>query len=203
MAKHSNGSGIPLGFGGATASVGDHIAHFYRGEEEMFGVLGPYVAEGIRRGDKCAVISSPEMAGRLREWLASGDIDAAAAEDSGQLLLHPGEATLADMRAMFERVEASALKDGYKFVRLAGDGGWALAGRASVTEMLRWEALYDEISADWQMLALCQFDLTRFGGDVVMDALRAHPLCVMGQVLLRNPLHVEPTELLQELAGRA
>ena len=203
MANRSNGSVIPLGFAGATASVGDHIAHFYRGEAEMFGVVGPYFAEGIRRGDKCAFVSSPPAAEQLREWLASQGIDVAAAERAGQLLLHPGEATVADMQAMFERLEAGARKDGYNFVRLAGDGGWALAGRAPVPEMLQWEALYDEVSAGWQMLALCQFDLTLFGGDVVMDALRAHPLCVMGQVLLRNPLHVEPQTLLQELAARA
>ena len=203
MAKRNNVNGIPLGFGGATASVGDHIAHFYRGESEMFGTVGPYIAEGIRRGDKCAFISSPAAAAQLREWLTSHDIDAAAAEESGQLVLHPGEATATDMQAMFERLEASATKGGYKFVRLAGDGGWALAGGTSATEMLRWEALYDQVSAGWEILALCQFDLTKFGGDVVMDALRAHPLCVMGQVLLRNPMHVEPETLLQELAERA
>ena len=203
MAKRSNGTSVPLGFGDATASIGDHIAHFYRGEAEMFGVVGPYIAEGIRRGDKCVFISSPPAAAQLREWLGSHSIDAAAAEKIGQLILHAGEATVADLQVMFERVEAGALKDGYKFVRLAGDGGWALAGGTSVPEMLHWEALYDEVSAGWQMLALCQFDLTLFGGDVVMDALRAHPLCIMGQVLLRNPLHVEPQALLQELAGRA
>lgn len=203
MANRSDLTGIPLGFGGATASVGDHIAHFYRGEAEMFGVVGPYFAEGIRRGDKCAFISSPTAAAHLREWLASQGIDAGAAEEAGQLVLHPGEATAADMQAMFERLNSGARKDGYDFVRLAGDGGWALAGRAPVSEMLHWEALYDEVSAGWQMLALCQFDLTLFGGDMVMDALRAHSLCVMGQVLLRNPLHVEPQTLLQELAARA
>ncbi|MFQ5865500.1 MAG: hypothetical protein ACE5IW_09760 [bacterium] len=29
-----------------------------------------------------------------------------------------------------------------------------------------------------------------FGGDVVMDALRTHPLCIMGQFLVPNPFHV-------------
>ncbi len=69
--------------------------------------------------------------------------------------------------------------------------------------MLRWEALYDQLSGEWQILALCQFDMTRFGGDVVMDALRSHPLTVVGQTVLHNPYHTRPEVILQELAERA
>lgn len=203
MSQTDNGAVVPLGLGNVTVEVGDHIAHFYRGEEEMFGVLGPYAAEGIRRGDRCAVISSPETADRLREWLTSRGIDAAGAQNSGQLMFHPGEATAADMRAVFERIEAESLDAGYNFVRLAGDGGWALAGSTSTGEMLRWETLYDQLSGGWQILALCQFDLTRFGGDVVMDALRSHPLSVVGQAVLRNPFYTRAEVLLQELERRA
>ena len=193
---------IPLGFGGATATVGDHITHFYRGEAEMFSVLGPYIAAGLERGERCAVICSPDSAIKFRAWLDARGLDAAAAEASGQLFLHPGEASRDDMHTLFDRVVAESTDAGYPFVRLAGDGGWALAGRATTGEMLRWEALYDELSDGLSMLALCQFDLTRFGGDVVMDALRSHPLCIMGEVLVHNALHADPTELLEELAER-
>jgi hypothetical protein len=58
--------------------------------------------------------------------------------------------------------------------------------------MLRWEALYDEHTADWRMLALCQFDLTVFESDIMMDALRTHPYCVMGDVVVPNPFHESP-----------
>ena len=197
-----NGTSVPLGFGGVTASVGDHIAHFYRGASQMFSVLGPYVAEGIRHGDKCVVISSPQVAEQLRSWLSSKGFDAAEICKAGQLFLHHGEENKNDMRTLVARVEDESLNAGYKFVRWAGDGGWALAGRISVHEMLCWEALYDKASRDWKILALCQFDLTQFAGDVVMDALRSHPLCIMGQHLVPNPFHVSPEALLQELSER-
>jgi hypothetical protein len=107
-----------------------------------------------------------------------------------------------DMRALVSRVEAESLGERYPFVRWAGDGGWALAGETSVCEMLRWEALYDKVSGDWQILALCQFDMTCFGGDVVMDALRSHPLCIIGEALIPNPFHVSADQLLAELSER-
>ena len=202
MATPPTETEIPLGFGGSTAAVGDHIAHFYRGEAEMFSVPGPYIAAGLERDERCAVICSPDSAVNFRAWLDARGLDAAAAEGSGRLFLHPGEASSDDMRTLFDRVVADSEDAGYPFVRLAGDGGWALAGRATAAEMLRWEALYDEVSDGWPILALCQFDLTRFGGDVVMDAIRSHPLCIMGEVLVHNAMHTDPTELLEELAER-
>lgn len=188
---------IPLGFGSTTALVGDHICHFYQGEAERFGVLGPYVAEGIRRGDKVLVVVDEEMANRLGGWLASQGVDAHRARKAGQLLQHSGEATKEDMRALFERVEADSLAAGYKVVRSAADMGWALAGRMPVPEMLRWEALSDEESSGRQMVSLCQFDLTRFRGRTMMEALRAHRLCLLGHVLVSNRLHVDPKALLR------
>jgi len=190
----------PLGFGNVTASVGDHIAHFYKGADQRFSVLGPYIATGLRRGDQCAFISSPDVAEQLRAWLRDAGIDVDAACASGQLILHPGEATEDDMRVLAERIEAEALDTGHPFVRWAGDGGWALESEISVCEMLRWEALYDQCSTDWEMLALCQFDLTVFSGEVIMDALRSHPLCVMGKVVVPNPFHMAPEELLDALS---
>lgn len=197
MVMFGSGKSIPLGFGGVMASIGDHICHFYRGEAETLGILGPYVAEGIRWGDRCGVVCSSEVAERLRAWLAERGLDVPRAEGSGQLLVHPGEGTIEGMRILFERVEAYSLAAGYKFVRFAADMAWALSGGMSLPDLVRLEALAD----GWKpTLALCQYDLTRFGGDVVMDVLRSHPLCVIGQVPLSNPFHVAPEALLRELA---
>lgn len=128
---------VPLGFGGVTASANDHIAHFYRGEAEMFEVLGPYIAEGLRRGEHCAAICSPAAADGLRRWLADANLDPAAAEREGRLVVHHGEASAQEMAELFERLHSETGAAGYPFLRLAGDGGWALARDTSTSEMLR------------------------------------------------------------------
>jgi hypothetical protein len=192
---------IPLGFGDITASVGDHIGHFYKGAAQRFSVLGPFIGAGLQRADQCVCISSPDVADQLCQWLVSNGIDAEGACASGQLILHPGEATSGDMRALVDRIEAKTLKAGQPFVRWAGDGGWSMTCGHSVLEMLRWEALYDQCSVGWKTLALCQFDLAVFSGDVIMDTLRSHPICVVGEVVVTNPFHVAPETLLQELSA--
>ncbi len=124
--EQDHGNTVDCGFG-CTATVGDHIGHFYRGGEQRFSVLGPYVVEGIRREDKCVIIASPEVSTELCKWLATKDIDADRAREAGQLILHPGEATSQDMRALVDRIDNESRNAGHKFVRWAGDAGWALA----------------------------------------------------------------------------
>ncbi|MFB6098816.1 MAG: MEDS domain-containing protein [Salinibacter sp.] len=192
--------GVPLGFGGVEAAVGDHIAHFFRGDDQRFSVLGPYVETGLRRGDRCVFIARPAAGRRLCEWLDEQGVDADAARAADRLILHPGEATEEDMKRLADRIDETARDEGESFVRWAGDGEWALEQDITVCEMLRWEALYDKHAVEWCLLALCQFDLNTFESDVIMDALRTHPYCVMGDVVVPNPFHESPEVVRKELA---
>jgi len=49
---------------------------------------------------------------------------------------------------------------------------------------------------------ICTYDLTRFGASVVMDALRTHPLVIIGGLLQENPFYVSPDQLLLEIRAR-
>jgi len=194
---------VPLGIGDVTADVGDHVAHFFRGDEQRFAVLGPYVEAGLRRGDRCVFISRPEDGTALCDWLTARGVDVAEARAADQLILDPGKDSEQDMKRLVNRLDAHAREAGEPFVRWAGDGEWALDRDLTVCEMLRWEALYDKHTADWRMLALCQFDLSTFDSDVMMDALRTHPYCVMGDVVVPNPFHESPEAVRDDLAACA
>jgi len=191
---------VPLGVGGVSAQTGDHIAHFYRGQAERFSVLGPYIHEGLRQGDRCVFISSPDIARELCDWLEEHHEDPQPAIDSGQLLLDPGRATKEEMLRLATRVERSTSAGEATLIRWAGDGSWNLTSDMSVAEMLHWEALYDKHSSGWEMLALCQFDRSQFSGDVLMGALRSHPYCIMGNVVVPNPDYTDPQSLLDDLS---
>ena len=49
---------------------------------------------------------------------------------------------------------------------------------------------------------ICTYDLTRFGESVVMDALRTHPLVIIGGLLQENAFYVSPDQLLLEIRAR-
>jgi hypothetical protein len=49
---------------------------------------------------------------------------------------------------------------------------------------------------------ICAYDLTKFGASTVIDALRTHPVVLIGGLLHENPFFVPPDQLLLELRER-
>ena len=49
---------------------------------------------------------------------------------------------------------------------------------------------------------LCQYDLTTFLGTVVMDAMKTHPICIVGDVIHQNPYYENPKVYLEEIHRR-
>jgi hypothetical protein len=46
------------------------------------------------------------------------------------------------------------------------------------------------------------YDLAKFGGDIIVDIMRTHPMIIVGGLLQENPFFVPPDEFLRELRGR-
>ena len=49
---------------------------------------------------------------------------------------------------------------------------------------------------------ICAYDLSKFDASVVMDALRTHPVVIIGGLLQENPFFVPPDQFLQEIRER-
>jgi hypothetical protein len=47
------------------------------------------------------------------------------------------------------------------------------------------------------------YDLAKFGGEIVVDIMRTHPMIIIGGVLQENPFFVPPDEFLRELRERS
>jgi len=49
---------------------------------------------------------------------------------------------------------------------------------------------------------ICAYDLSKFGASVVIDAMRTHPVVLIGGLLQENPFFVPPDQFLLELRER-
>ena len=167
------------------ASGGGRIAHFYRDKDQMLSVLGPYVAEGMRRGDHCIVASDKTSGATLVRWLQARRVDV---KSPGKLsLIIPSLAQGADrMQAQLDVVLRKSARPG-TFLRLAWDCAGAASQQTDTTDLLKFLSIYEDLSTSigQSRLALSQLDLTSFRGDVVLAVLRAHGLCIMGEIPLR------------------
>ena len=209
MHKTSNNAGsssvnerIRLGFGNLHVSTSDHIAHFYRRDEEWLELAAGFFQTGLQSGDKCVCVIRPgSREGALKQRLSDDGAPVEAALASGQFMLFEGR----DDPSLMQDELATVLADvpgRYPLLRWAGDMSWSLQQLPTSEKLMEWESHCNTVENP-PAVFLCQYDLRAFLGSVVMDAMRTHPLCVVGDAIHQNPYYQRPEEFLAEMSQRS
>lgn len=84
---------------------------------------------------------------------------------------------------------------------MVSDMGWAV-DLHDVTDLIEYEARANALIAQHQHIVICVYDTAKFGGDVVIDVLRTHPMALIGGVVQMNPFFVPPEQFMEELRQR-
>jgi hypothetical protein len=79
---------------------------------------------------------------------------------------------------------------------------WALVDLPGVDDLIEFETRVNYVVPKYEDAVICAYDLSKFRADVVMFALRTHPVVIIGGLLQENPFFVPPERLLQELRER-
>jgi MEDS: MEthanogen/methylotroph, DcmR Sensory domain len=184
---------------------GTHICAFYSGPAGRDGVVMPFLADGIRAGQKCiCVLESLAPADVLVKLDRQVDLDRTV--QSGQLeLATPADSYLSSgifstdaMLAYWQHAAAAA--QGPKesgMLRGTGEMPSMLDHPDGRTEFFRYEARLNGCVAGLPAVILCLYDLQRFGAEVLMDTLRTHPMVVVDDMVHDNPYYVDPGEFLR------
>jgi MEDS: MEthanogen/methylotroph, DcmR Sensory domain len=194
--------GAPLGVPDLSIEPGDHICALYRGVAERDGVLLPYIRAGLESGDKCLAVvdaTGPEhLLDRLRHeidvdaCLACEQLDVMSSDDA---YLRTGSFASEEMLAFWDAYASAALdEDRFSFIRIAGEAAWALRDQHTTDELIRYESDLNRFTGRYPQAVLCLYDLTRFGGDILVDLMRTHPKLLLGGLVLDNPHYLSPDE---------
>ncbi len=192
---------VSLGIGDLSVSIGDHIGHFYQNEDEWRAVLIPFLTTGLAAGHKCVYMVSPEH-GReeiMEELLAEG-IGAESVIASDQLVLAEGRTKPEEMKDFLNSIIAEAAGR-FPLTRWGGDMTWSLKTMPTSETLMEWETMCN-VMDDIPAVFLCQYDLTQFLGNVILDAMKTHPLCIVGNVIHQNPFYIEPEIFLEGIRSR-
>jgi hypothetical protein len=201
----------PIALAGSTLTGIRHVCAFFRDKEEMFGVLLPFIVEGLEKGEKAIhVLSANDIDPHLRH-LAAGGVDVDAVLGSGQLQIvewhntyfHGGAFDERAALRVIDQLLTDAREQGYPRARLLGDMDWVLENRLGSENCSSYEAqLNDVLIQHPEDIVICAYDLSRFGGSAVLDVLRTHPAAIVGGILQHNPFYTDPKEMLRELRSR-
>jgi len=187
-----------------------HVCAFFRGSNEEYKTLIPFLKEGLDLGDKAVEILEPARRPEHVRRLTEAGIAVKRVLERGQLelrgwkdtYLRTGRFDLRGMTALLEEIARAGERRGTGVTRLWADMQWAAEDSSDVRELVEYEAGLNKMLPKHNMATVCAYDITRFRSSIVMDILRTHPLVMVGGALRQNPFYVEPDEFLRELSER-
>ncbi len=187
-----------------------HICAFFNSFDEQHRVLRPFIRDGFADGDKAYHYVDPQRREEHLGWLTDAGVNVAEAMSTGQLEVRPweestlrgGQFDLEDWLATFEQVLGSGTAAGYGQTRFFGHMEWALTGMPGTDDLIEYETRVNYVIPKYEDTVICTYDLTKFGASAVMDALRTHPIVIIGGLLQENPFYVSPEQLLSEIRQR-
>jgi len=200
----------PIRFADSELGAKRHVCAFFRTPEEEYRVLVPFIKEGFERGEKAFHVVDPKLRNEHLQRLESAGIDVVAKEQRGQFelrnwadaYLREGRFDQDRMLALIEQALAGGGQQGFPLTRLVAHMEWALEDRPGVDDLVEYETRLNYILPRFKDPVICTYDLAKFGGDVVVDIIRTHPMTIIGGILQENPFFVPPDEFLLELRQR-
>jgi len=188
---------------------GMHICAFFRTSAERYRVLMPFIREGMDQGDRAFHIVNPSLRSEHAQRIAEAGIDAARAEVEGQLevigwdeaYLRAGSFDRSAMLSLLPVLLNDGRARGFPITRFIADMAWALTDSGAL-DLLEYECRVNLALPKAGDIVICSYDLDKFGAEIVIDALRTHPIVLIGGIVQRNPFYVPPEELLKELNER-
>jgi hypothetical protein len=200
----------PIRFAGSQLDQTRHVCAFFNNDDEEYRVLLPFIKDGLHCGHKAIHVVNPDQRRDHLERLAAAGIDAAAAQESGQLDLRiNSEVYLPDgcfdadrMIAAFEQVASGNSGAGYPLSRICCRMDWTVKDQSHVDDVIEFEARVNDVWRRHEDAVICTYHLGQFRGDEVIDIMRTHPMVIIGGILQQNPFFVPPDEFLSEFRQR-
>jgi hypothetical protein len=199
-----------LPFSGSDGGQSRHICAFFNSVDEQHRVLRSFIKDGFGQGDRAFHLVDPEQRDEHLRRLADAGIDVDEAMGNGQLEVRPWQDGPLDgdrfdqntWLASFEHVLESGQSAGYAHTRFLAQMEWALVDLPGVEDLIEFETRVNYVVPKYDNAVICAYDLSKFGASVVIDAMRTHPVVLVGGLLKKNPFFVPPDEFLLEVRDR-
>jgi hypothetical protein len=186
-----------------------HICAFFDSEKEEYDCLVPYFAEGLENGEQVLSIrDAVSHRAHLEKLVAQGLPTGKALADSSLKVMASEETYLKDGCFDHERMFAmleDALKDGernFGRVRTCGEMSWALRNVAGTDQLMEYEARVNTLLPRHDCTLMCVYDVNKFSGRVLMDALSTHRHVLVNGKVVENQYYVSPMEYLTSRLNR-
>ena len=174
-ARSPVGAGAQTEFiGGIALTFGTHLVALYGGSEARMRQAAAFLADGgLRPGAVSILVAEPDAANAILAYLERSRPSLRDDITAGRLIV----STYADSRQQHleycEKTFVAVTRAGARAVRVVGDI-WGLACAVGAGDLVACEAGYDQIARRFPVVTMCQYDVGRFSGPELLDALKGH-----------------------------
>jgi len=187
-----------FGYGQFGFSWGDHICAIFDSPRQQMEIMVPFIAAGLRSSQRCTWIAPPAAANDFRKSLTDLGADLPTLEGSGQLVmisdvdfyLHEGLFEPSRTMDLVVVLLDDGRTHGYDAMRVAADVSWL---RNTPVDPDLWESYESQVTQQVRGLPLvqvCQYHRRQVSADMIVTALRTHPIVILGDAIHRNPFYV-------------
>jgi excisionase family DNA binding protein len=160
--------------GGLEVAYGTHLCGLYGSDRGRGKQAAAFLADGIVPGSVCYLVTEPGTRKAILSRLSETRPSLRADIEAGRLVLSEYAASPRAQWEYFETQFLLAARAGAHSLRVVGD----LCGLSKVLSpkaIVEYEAGYEErIARRFPVVTLCQYDVRRFSGLAILNALAGH-----------------------------
>jgi two-component system, chemotaxis family, sensor kinase Cph1 len=179
--------------------LGDHVAFFFKTNEERLAYAIPYIIEGLRNNERCLYIADENTVFEILVKFHTVGVDVRQAQRRGALtvltkreaylrhgIFEPGK-MIADLHSEVKY----SLEHGFRGLRASGEMSWALDLPSALGRLVEYE---EKLQKLWpaEFGALCQYNEALFSPKLVDKMISLHSIVVRGgRIIRRDPQGTE------------
>lgn len=175
---------------------GDHACILFNKEQERFPRLHSFIEQSVHAGDRFVYIADAPSLNSFPQWLdgfvKERNLPAKSFqfETAASAYIPDGEFQAARMLDVVDSLINSALEHNYSGMSGTGEMTWANTNiEKFLSQLIIYEKGLNELVCQKPSALLCQYDTSKFRGDVIFDILLCHPIVILGGLLIKNPLY--------------
>lgn len=174
-----------------------HVCIYFRNPVEQWEVFRRYFLDHYRRSQPTFYIRSASSQTRIKEWLASEGLDFDEVLRSGRLqlltadesYLKSGSFSADAMVAFVRQIIIRANSEGYPSHLITGEMDWYFTRAPGAEEIHEYERRLNLLQDEFpEVTIVCQYDVTRFEVETIIEACCTHPLIEWRGQLRRGSL---------------
>jgi len=153
---------------------GDHVCGFHSTDLGLITLSVRFILDGLQEGSMVYVVAAERSNRRIARYLKERRPPLERDIADGRLLFCEYRKAPKAQIKEFEAHLNKAAATGIQSFRVFGDT-WEMRKKVGVEKFAEYEAIYDQfIARRYPVVTLCAYDVRRYSGVGVLDALKAH-----------------------------